>query len=443
MKFINLLKKELTELVNKQMVLGIVIMSVMFAIVGQVMETSIDEMSKNEYKVNILNYDETDFTKSIFEEMKQMGAVINFIEKSSSELSYSEIMKENDIENLIIIPENFTSELLENKNLSALEAISVMKTSSSVSTMTANTSGGLSLMKSAIGNQLMKHGGFSEDDILLIQNPFTVEEVTVVSDKSAKIGMNTILQNISVQNMIIPIIVFVLVMFTSQMIIGAISTEKIDKTLETLLSAPVSRTSVLGSKMLAAAIIALINAILFMVGYYLFVGKAMTSAMESEEIGNLISETLSYDNAMKQLGLNLGIIDYLLVGVQMFLTIMISLSVSIILGAMANDAKSAQSLIMPVMMCAMVPYMISMISDINTLPSAIRIVVYIIPFTHTFTAMNNLMFGNTQIFIFGIIYQAIVFIICMFFAIKIFNSDKIFTSSLNFGQKSKLKKNLK
>lgn len=240
--------------------------------------------------------------------------------------------------------------------------------------------------------------------------------------------------------MIIPIIVFVLVMYTSQMIIGAISTEKIDKTLETLLSAPVSRSSVLGAKMLAAAIVALINAVAFMIGYYVFIGGAMTSAMSGEEIGAVVSDTLSYDKAMNQLGLHLGIVDYLLVGVQTFLTIMISLSVSIILGAMANDAKSAQSLIMPVMMCAMIPYMISMVSDINTLPTVIKTIVYAIPFTHTFTAMNNLMFGNDRIFVFGIIYQAVVFVICMFFAIRIFNSDKIFTSSLNLGQKSRLKK---
>ena len=49
MKFINLLKKELIELINKQMILGIVIIGVLFMIVGQVMEESIEEISKNEY----------------------------------------------------------------------------------------------------------------------------------------------------------------------------------------------------------------------------------------------------------------------------------------------------------------------------------------------------------------------------------------------------------
>lgn len=443
MKFFNLLKKELMELLNKQMIFGIVIMLVLFSIIGQVMHSSIDEISKNQYKINVMDCDDTDFTESIFDDMKSMNADIKMIGKEFSGKEFQDIMKENDIESLVVIPEGFTKDLLENKNLSALTSVSVMKSASSVAMVSSDNSSALSLLQSVISDKLMKNGGFSEQDIALVQQSFKVSEITVVSDKSAEISMSTIIQNISVQNMIIPIIVFVLVMYTSQMIIGAISTEKIDKTLETLLSAPVSRSAVLGSKMLAAAIVALINAVSFMIGYYVLVGGAMTSAMSLNKVSSVVSDTISYSNAMNQLGLHLEITDYLLVGIQTFLTIMISLSVSIILGAMANDAKSAQNLVMPVMMCAMIPYIISMVSDINTLPTVIKTLVYAIPFTHTFTAMNNLMFGNDKIFVFGIIYQAVVFAVCMFFAISIFNSDKIFTSSLNLGQKSKLRKKAK
>lgn len=443
MKFFNLLKKELMELLNKQMIFGIVIMLVLFSIIGQVMHSSIEEISKNQYKINVMDCDDTDFTKSIFDDMKSMNADIKMIGKEFSGKEFQDIMKENDIESLVVIPEGFTKDLLENKNLSALTSVSVMKSASSVAMVSSDNSSALSLLQSVISDKLMKNGGFSEQDIALVQQSFKVSEITVVSDKSAEISMSTIIQNISVQNMIIPIIVFVLVMYTSQMIIGAISTEKIDKTLETLLSAPVSRSAVLGSKMLAAAIVALINAVSFMIGYYVLVGGAMTSAMSLDTVSSAVSDTISYSNAMNQLGLHLEITDYLLVGIQTFLTIMISLSVSIILGAMANDAKSAQNLVMPVMMCAMIPYIISMVSDINTLPTVIKTLVYAIPFTHTFTAMNNLMFGNDKIFVFGIIYQAVVFAVCMFFAISIFNSDKIFTSSLNLGQKSKLRKKAK
>ena len=94
---------------------------------------------------------------------------------------------------------------------------------------------------------------------------------------------------------------------------------------------------------------------------------------------------------------------------------------------------------MPIMMLAIVPYMISMIADVNSLPTVFRYIVYAIPFTHTFSAIPNLMFGNRTIFFIGLVYQIIVFAVCMFFALRLFMSDKIFTISLNLGQKSKYK----
>ena len=100
-------------------------------------------------------------------------------------------------------------------------------------------------------------------------------------------------------------------------------------------------------------------------------------------------------------------------------------------------------MLMPIMMLAIVPYMVSMVADINSLPAPIKIILYIIPFTHTFTAIPNLMFGHTTLFFFGLAYQIIFFIICIFFALRIFMTDRIFTISLNFGQKNKYKKNKK
>ena len=119
---------------------------------------------------------------------------------------------------------------------------------------------------------------------------------------------------------------------------------------------------------------------------------------------------------------------------------MICLSISIILGSLADDPKTSQTVLLPIMLLVMVPYAISMIADVNSLPTAAKLIVYAIPFTHTFTSMSNLMFGNNTLFIYGLIYQIIFFAVCMFFALKLFKSDKILTMSLNFGQRSKFKK---
>ncbi|MDE6425955.1 MAG: ABC transporter permease [Ruminococcus sp.] len=440
MKFINLLQKELKELINAQMILSLVAILAILSIIGNVTKTAINDAVEENInpKISISDLDNTDFTKSIIESLKTAGAEVTEFEVSGDD--YASILEKNDIKNIIIIPEGFTA-TIENGEKPEIITASRMTSASTMSTISTGTSGAVTLISNTIASTIASQYGMSPEDFELMENPITLNENTVVDDKSASASVDSITNKIMMQNMMLPIIVFLLIMMTSQSLISSISNEKIDKTLETLLSAPVSRSSIITAKMLAAAVVALINAGVYMLGFSKFIKDSSVQAegMVSSIAGNV----LSVDDAIKQLGLSLSAGDYVLVGLQLFLTIMICLSVSIMLGALVNDTKSSQTVIMPIIMLAMVPYLISMLADINTLPMAIRILVYAIPFTHTFSGMSNLMFGNTAIFYGGLVYQVIVFSICMFFALRLFNSDKILTISLNFGQKSKYKKSKK
>lgn len=445
MKFINLLKKELSELVNMQMILGLVVTLAIFMILGTVMKTSINDAvdESSNVTINISDRDKTDFTESIIEAIKSVNSdqdssanvTLNIIETEGD--NYADILSSNDISNLVIIPKGFTDSI-EKTEQPELISISRMTSTATMSNMSTGNSSAISLIESCISSAIASDTGMDEKQYALMESPISVVSNTVVDDRSAQISSDAILNKVMMQNMILPLIVFVLILLTSQMLVSAISNEKIDKTLETLLSAPVSRLAVIGSKMLAAAVIALINAAVYMVGFSVFVGGANDSL--SDVADTVAGESITVDAALSQLGLSLNAGSYILVGLQLFFTIMICLSVSLVLGALINDSKNTQNMIMPIMLLAMIPFMISVFTDINTLPMALRIIVYAIPFTHTFSAIPNLMFGNNTIFFIGLVYQIAVFIICIFFALKLFMSDKIFTISLNFGQKSKYKK---
>lgn len=436
MKFFNLLKKELKELLSIQTIMGMVISLAVFwglgSVMGGVME---DAMSSS--VITICDQDNTDFTKSILSAVEAGGDKIKKVDVTSE--NRSELMKELDIESLVIIPEGFTKTVLNDKKQAELEFISVMKNASLSGTIGSEKSSAvIKIIQEATSTTLLSQTyGFSESDIATIKDPVAVKEVTVVADKSAEVSSSLISSFTMIQSMVIPILVFILVMFSSQMIITAISTEKIDKTLETLLSAPVSRLSVLLAKMLAAAIVALINAGVYMIGFSKYMG-GMTGGVTGD-----LSSATGVSAALAQLGLQMAPSDYVLLGMQMFMTILIALAISLILGAMVTDAKSAQTLLMPIMICAMIPYMLSMFTSINSLPLVGRLLIYAIPFTHTFTAMDNLMFGNTTLFWGGFAYQVVLFAVVMFLAVRLFTSDKIFTISLNFGQRAKAKKNQK
>ena len=115
----------------------------------------------------------------------------------------------------------------------------------------------------------------------------------------------------------------------------------------------------------------------------------------------------------------------------MILSMLICLSLAMILGAFAKDIKGSQTLLLPLMFLTMIPFMASMFTDINALPDVFRYLLYAIPFTHTFCATDNVLFGNTDTYLLGLIYQTVILAVCLAFAVKIFTSDKIFTMSEN------------
>jgi len=442
MKFLNLLKKELSELITKQMIVGLVLIVAILALVGKFTESTIQEVIENmdTTKVNICDKDGTEFTRELIKLAKDYGCEITFIDCKGDD--YAAVLDDNKIDSLIVIPAGFTEKLdvMDAKDLPSLHSISRMTTPSALGNIKNDNSSKLSVLQECIKDLRMQKMGLTEDEMVSLKIPAVTEETTVINGKTANISAAAIMSDFTMKNSVIPIIIFVLIVMTAQTIINAVSTERIDKTLETLLSTPVSRTSIIGSKMLAAAIIAMGNAVVYMVCFMKFIGGAADGAMKSEAVAGAVKQTLSTKEALSQLGLNLVTTDYILIGVQVFLTIMIALAVSIILGALVDDAKTAQAVLMPFIIVVMVPYFISMLADVNSLPGVMRIIVYAIPFTHTFAAINNLSFGNDWLFYLGIAYQAFVFVVCMFFALKLYNSDKILTASLNFGQKKKLKK---
>lgn len=438
MKFGNLLKKELGELITKQVIVSMIVMLVLLIAMGQVFGSAMEDAASGGNNFALCDMDSTQFTSDLIDTLKADGNEINIVTVESGD--YAAEMKRLDLDGLTVIPKGFTDAVLVSKQKAEIVSVTVLKGSGLMNVLDGASSGdSIDTIKDSLKNEiLMNTYGISEEEIDRIVSPVEVSPVTIVNDKSANVDASLLSALSMSQSFIIPIAIFLLVMMASSMIMQAISTEKIDKTLETLLSAPVSRLSVLGAKMLSAVIVALMNAVVYMIGFTFYIG-GMTGGMigevsgeienAAEQIGANSDSIMSTAQAMSQLGLTMTPLNIVLFGIQIFLTIMIALSASLMLGAMATDVKSVQSLTLPVMLLLMIPYMITMFVDVNSLPVAAKVILYAIPFTHTYTAVGNMIYGHTAILIFGIIYQAVFFVVCMYLATKLFTSDKLFTLS--------------
>ncbi|MBQ6676375.1 MAG: ABC transporter permease [Ruminococcus sp.] len=432
MKFMHLFKKELKEMLTITTIMTMIFSVMVMIMAGEAMSGAMEEAEEESGSITICSLDDTEFTK----------AVLNFLENPAggekNEVKYVEIKGDDysseldrlDIKNVVIIPEGFAAHI-ENSEQAELLYITKMTSLSTMSNVSTGSSNALNLInaavKSAFYSSKVQSGALKDNEVTMLEAPIKVEEKTIVNGKSEDIAATVIIAATQMSNMFLPIMVFVLVIYSSQMILNAVANEKIDKTLETLLSAPVSRLSVLTAKMLAAGVVAGLNAIVYMYGM-----SKMT-----ESVSSMAGDIDGLDKILENLGLTLSAGDYVLVGLQMFMTILITLSISLVLGVLAKDIKSTQSYIMPIMIMAMIPYMLSMFVDISTLSPVLKYAVYAIPFTHTFMATQNVMFGNMTLFWAGFAYQAVLLVICMSFAVRVFTSDKIFTMTLSFGKRRK------
>jgi ABC-2 type transport system permease protein len=205
-----------------------------------------------------------------------------------------------------------------------------------------------------------------------------------------------------------------LIIFAGQMIISSMALEKENKTLETLLTLPVKRTSIVAGKITASAIIGLLFAIIYMFGMSTYL---QGSFQFSEQIN------------IAQYGLTLTSQDFVLIGISLFLALISALALSMLLGTFAKNYKSAQTLVFPVTMLAMIPMFATMFVDFDTLPLAFKGFIFAIPFSHPMMAPRALLFDDYLLVSIGIIYTAIFAIVTISLIVWVFKTDRVLTGS--------------
>lgn len=428
MKFWSLFRKELRELLTVGAVVGILVEVVLFVLLGQFMGNVSDGIEDQMGSVVLADLDGSELSASLPALLEDAGMQVISVPESTDALEIAEVARENEHTAALVIPAGFGAGIAAGQT-QTLQIITRLDSFSLISGMDPSASSAAELISTVLSAELLETAAPGSDPLFL-KNPVLSADTTVANGHSASVNASLLQQFAMQQTIFIPLIVFILITFSSQLNASAIANEKGDKTLETLLSAPVSRVAVLGSKMCASGVLSLLMAAAFLFGFSFYMGGMSGAAEGSADIAPVL----------QQLGLQLGPVQYLLLGLQMFLTIMIALAVSMVLGALAKDLKAASSLLMPMMLLAMAPYLVTMLLDVRELPLAVQILLYLIPFTHTFTASANLLFGNMLLFWIGVAYQALVLFATMSFAVHIFSTDRIFTLTLDLNQKKRRKK---
>ena len=423
-RFLNLLKKEIKELVNVQLIVSLAFTLLLFNFVGQMSRKEVQK-AIGVQTISALDLDGSVSSQAILTGLESARFKIERIAGKSKEQAI-DIARGGESKLLLVIPSGFGDSLKDLKP-SSIETYSYMRSFSLIGARgSAIVRGVISALNNVLSDSFLKEKLPGLDPASL-KNPIKSKDFVIVQKRMAEASASDVAGMVSSQSLLIPVVLMMIVIYSSQMVISAVAMEKQNKTLETLLTVPIKRTSIITAKMLAAGLVGLLSA-----GIYMFGFKGFMGGIGGDELKAAASQGGA---VMRQLGLYFDTSGYLILGASLFLAILVALALAMILGVLAEDFRSAQSMLMPLMFMVMIPYFISLFADINTISLPIKIFILAIPFSHPFLVSQNLYLGNYGMIFGGLAYMLVVFTVLVVFAARIFSTDRILTMKLRFGKK--------
>jgi ABC-2 type transport system permease protein len=259
-----------------------------------------------------------------------------------------------------------------------------------------------------------------------IRDPIYLSYASIIKGNVIEVAPSQITNLIMSQNIMLPIMVMMMVIFAIQMAATSIALEKEQKTLETLMTLPVGRLTILGGKLTGSVVIAVAGSISYMIGFSYYTNSAFSFAPQMTSV-NLTGS-----------GIGIQPIGYALLGIVMFVTLVSALALAISLAVFTDSVRSAQSLTGVLIVPLIIPAMILMFSDIDMLPPTVQWIMLAIPYTHTMLATKAAFLGNYWIVIRSIAYISVFTLVVLWIAAKIFSTERIITArftNLSFRKK--------
>ncbi|MCX6561218.1 MAG: ABC transporter permease [Candidatus Aminicenantes bacterium] len=423
-KFTHLLKKEIRELVTKQLVISLLFTMALFYFIGGITKQEMRKSSGTQ-KISVLDLDKSDLSRSLLGALTAARFEVVPVQAADSAVAV-EAGRKSEANVLVVIPAGFGESVARLDPLK-IETYAYLRNFSITGIRRAE------ILKAVLGamNEYLSNNFLKERlpglDPAAVKNPIKTRDFVLIRDRMAEGTASSISGIVMSQSMLIPIILMMIIIYSSQMVISAIAMEKQDKTLETLLTVPISRTSIVAAKMLAAGIVGLISAVIYMLGY-----KSLMSGFTGD-----LPVSAGAQSVAAKLGLTLTGSGLIVLGLALFLAILCALAMATILGVLAEDFRSAQSLIMPVILMVMIPYFLTMFADVKTLSLPAKILLLAIPFSHSFMAVQNMFLGDMKAVLFGMLYMLAFFGVLVYLAGRIFSSDKVLTMKLSWKKKKK------
>jgi ABC-2 type transport system permease protein len=404
-----IVKKEVRELATPQTLAPVVAVSILFGFIGGFVG-NIEEEVEARPVVALVDQDGS-LLSAVFVSMVDLRA--DLVYNGSSEADALAAVEGTEAVAVIVLPEGFQAAILNNTT-GTVRVTWYMKGAGVLDTIsTAVVEDVLAQADAAVSAVLVSTA--PELDPVTVLFPTARNDTTRFKDKVLEgVAPETVASMATSQSIMVPMIIMILFIMAGQTIIASMALEKENKTLETLLTMPVKRTSIVAGKIVGAAVVGFIMAGIYMVGFAFYIANVTMGVPEEVEID-----------------LGLSAADYALVAVSLFTALLAGLALAMLMGTFAKDFKSGQTLIFPLVLMALLPMFVTMFKDFDTLSPGMQALIFLIPFSHPMMAMRSLMFGDYLMVGAGIAYSIVFAVVVIMILVRIFSTDKLLTGRIS------------
>jgi len=409
-----IISKEVKELIrDPRILLGMIIVPlIMFPIMGFAMQSIFTQVQESvkQVTVGVADLDNGNWSQALIENLIGLGANVTVI-NASDESQAVQQMQIYNLTDLIVIPKGFSQNVTEGKK-AQLKTYSVYSGSGMVESARSGA------VNSLI--EMVKR--------LWAPDPFIVSKNSVVKGKPLPIPPEVLFNLAMSQYVATPIAISIIIVFAMQLAATSVASEKEEKTLETLLSLPINRFTILMGKLFGSIFVALLGAVAYLIGFTYYMGEMFTFV--PTEVGVDLAE----------LGLAPSLLGYVLMDISLFVSLLSALALAVVISAFTEDVRSAQAVVGYIYPLIFIPMFLLMYTDVFSLPLPLQILILAIPYSHPILAARAAVTGNYLMAIGGIAYVSIFTVVILYVAAKFFATEKILTARIKFRKLRKLKR---
>jgi ABC-2 type transport system permease protein len=420
--FTTILVKELKELMrDPKILIGMIVLPlIIFPVMGLVLGYAVESAQEQAQRATLLvvNNDNGNWSQAFISYLNgtMNVAVINDIDPQ--QVVSQNLLTEYNSTQLVEIPPGFSQNMTQH-----VDGGDVTVTAT-VNVYGVFQGGGIFSNIGSSGFSVFVNGfnrAIAPDAVYTSQSTIIKGEIEQGVDPATLSGL------LISQSLALPITVMIMLTYSMQIAATSVAMEKEEKTLETLLTVPVDRFSILMGKLSSTIIVAGVAAITVLFGYNYMLGSITLG----------IPTTGSVD--LVALGLVPSPLGYALLGISLFVTLLSALALAVIMSAFSEDVRGAQALVGYLYPLIFIPSLALIYLDINTLPLALKAVLFAIPYSQPIIASKAVVLGDYTTVIFGIIYVAAFTVVIMYIASRLFATEKILTAKLKFRRRGSKK----